>query len=124
MPYRKEQYGSADVLKLKEVEKPALADDEVLVKIHAASVNAADWRLMRADPFLARLYIGLLKPTRFQILGADIAKLVEAISSRSSGVLDIHAWKAEDGSGVVDTQPEGSALCEGASGIRQVETGY
>ncbi len=73
------EYGSADVLKLKEVDKPAPADDEVLVKIHAASVNAADWRLMRADPFLARLYTGLFKPTRFQILGADIAGRVEAV---------------------------------------------
>jgi 2-desacetyl-2-hydroxyethyl bacteriochlorophyllide A dehydrogenase len=73
------EYGSADVLQLKEVAKPVPADNEVLVKIHAASVNAADWRLMRADPFLARLYTGLLKPTRFQTLGADIAGRVEAV---------------------------------------------
>jgi NADPH:quinone reductase-like Zn-dependent oxidoreductase len=73
------QYGSADVLKLKEVDRGEPADDEILVKIHAASVNAADWRLMRADPFLARLFTGLLKPTRFQILGADIAGRVEAV---------------------------------------------
>ena len=73
------EYGSADVLKLKEVDKPAPADNEVLVKIHAASVNAADWRLMRAKPFLVRLYVGLLKPTRFQTLGADIAGRVEAV---------------------------------------------
>ena len=73
------EYGSADVLQLKEVDKPSPADDEVLVKIHAASVNAADWRMMRADPFLVRLYAGLLKPTKFQILGADIAGRVEAV---------------------------------------------
>jgi NADPH:quinone reductase-like Zn-dependent oxidoreductase len=73
------EYGSADVLQFKEVDKPAPAEDEVLVKIHAASVNAADWRLMRADPFLARLFTGLLKPTRFQTLGADIAGRVEAV---------------------------------------------
>lgn len=73
------EYGSADVLHLKEVEKPVPAEDEVLVKVHAASVNAADWRLMRADPFLARLYNGLLKPTRVQILGTDIAGRVEAV---------------------------------------------
>ncbi|MBA4383032.1 MAG: alcohol dehydrogenase, partial [Sideroxydans sp.] len=62
------EYGSPDVLHLKELAKPIPAEDEVLVKVYAASVNAADWRLMRADPFLARLYTGLFKPTRFQIL--------------------------------------------------------
>jgi len=73
------EYGSPDVLQLREVEKPVAADDEVLVKVHAASVNAADWRMMRADPFLVRLYAGLLKPTKFRILGADIAGRVEAV---------------------------------------------
>lgn len=73
------EYGSADVLHLIEVDKPIPADNEVLVKIHAASVNAADWRMMRADPFLVRLYAGLFKPAKFRILGADIAGRVEAV---------------------------------------------
>ncbi len=73
------EYGSPDVLQLKEVEKPFPADDEVLVQVHASSVNAADWRMMRADPFLVRLYAGLFKPTKFQTLGADIAGRVEAV---------------------------------------------
>lgn len=73
------EYGSPDVLHLKEVPKPTPADDEVLVKVHASSVNAADWRMMRADPFLVRLYAGLLKPTKFHTLGADIAGRVEAV---------------------------------------------
>lgn len=57
------EYGSPDVLHLEEVAMPTPADGEVRVKVQAASVNAADWRLMRADPFLARLYTGLFKPT-------------------------------------------------------------
>lgn len=72
------QYGSPNVLKLEEREKPLPQDDEVLVKVHAASVNAADWRHLRADPFLARLHSGLLKP-QYQVLGAEIAGRVEAV---------------------------------------------
>ncbi len=45
------KYGSPDVLQLQEVAKPAPMDDEVLIKIHAASINSRDWRLMRAHPF-------------------------------------------------------------------------
>lgn len=71
-------YGPPDVLKLEEVPKPAPGDDEVLVKVHAASVNAADWHLLTADIVLVRLMgMGLLKPKN-PILGADIAGQVEA----------------------------------------------
>ncbi|MCH7887080.1 MAG: NAD(P)-dependent alcohol dehydrogenase [Candidatus Marinimicrobia bacterium] len=72
------KYGPPDVLQLKEIEKPAPKEDEVLVKVHAASVNPLDWHLMRAEPFLARLEVGLLKPKN-KILGADIAGRVEAV---------------------------------------------
>src|SRR5687767_7535056 len=72
------QYGSPDVLQFKEVEKPTPKENEVLVKIHAASANPLDWRLMRATPFLARLENGLLKP-KITKLGADIAGRVEAV---------------------------------------------
>ncbi|NEW81546.1 MAG: NAD(P)-dependent alcohol dehydrogenase [Mariniphaga sp.] len=72
------KYGSPDVLEYKEVEKPAVKDNDVLVKIYAASLNAADWHLMRADPFIARFMSGLLKP-KINILGADIAGRVEAV---------------------------------------------
>ena len=72
------KYGSPDVLKLKEMEKPAPKDNEVLVKVHAASANPADWHLMRAEPFLARLENGLLKPKTTR-LGADVAGRIEAI---------------------------------------------
>ncbi|MFQ6677372.1 MAG: NAD(P)-dependent alcohol dehydrogenase [Fidelibacterota bacterium] len=75
------KFGSPDVLQLKEVEKPAPKDNEILIKIHAASVNAYDWRHMRADPFLIRLMgAGLFKP-KHPILGADIAGQVESVGS-------------------------------------------
>ena len=67
------KYGSPDVLQLKEIEKPTPEDDEALVKVHAASVNAADWHLLRGKPFLVRLAgYGLLKPKN-KLLGSDIA---------------------------------------------------
>ena len=75
------KYGQPDVLELKEVEKPAPRDDEVLVKVHAASINDWDWGLLRGKPFMNRLAFGLLKP-RTQILGLDIAGRVEAVGSK------------------------------------------
>ncbi len=73
------QYGSPDVLQLKEIEKPTPQDNEVLVKVHAASVNAADWHLLRGKPFLMRLMgFGLLKPKN-KILGSAMAGRVEAV---------------------------------------------
>ena len=73
------EYGSPDVLQLEEVEKPAPKDDEVLVQVHAASLNAYDWHMLRADPFIVRLMGGgLLKPKN-KIPGADIAGRVEAV---------------------------------------------
>lgn len=75
------KYGSPDVLQLQEVAKPAPQDEEVLIKIHAASINSRDWRRMRANPFFIRLMAGgLLKPKN-PILGADVAGRVEAIGS-------------------------------------------
>ena len=72
-------YGSPDILKFEEVEKPVPNDDEVLVKVYAASVNAADWHLLRAKPFLVRLMAGGLFKPKYSILGADIAGRVEAV---------------------------------------------
>ena len=72
------EYGTPDVLHLKEVEKPAPKENVVLVKVHATSANAADWHLLTADIFLVRLQTGLLKPKN-TILGADVAGQVEAV---------------------------------------------
>jgi NADPH:quinone reductase-like Zn-dependent oxidoreductase len=73
------KFGPPDVLQLREVEKPCPKDNEILIKVHAASANAYDWRHLRADPFLIRLMgAGLLKP-KHKILGADMAGQVEAV---------------------------------------------
>jgi NADPH:quinone reductase-like Zn-dependent oxidoreductase len=72
------KYGSPDVLQFKDVEKPTPKDNEVLVQIHAASANPADWHTMRASPFLARLVNGFFKPKNSR-LGADVAGRVEAV---------------------------------------------
>jgi NADPH:quinone reductase-like Zn-dependent oxidoreductase len=72
-------YGPPDVLQLKEIEKPAPKEDEVLVKVHAASVNYIDWQILRGESFFLRLTTGgLLKP-KHKILGDDIAGRVEAV---------------------------------------------
>lgn len=84
-----EHYGSPDVLELKEVEKPTPKDDEVLIRVNAASLNAADWHIMRGEPFLFRLMIGLRKP-KYRILGADIAGRIEAIGK------DVREFKVGD----------------------------
>ena len=72
------KYGPPDVLQLKEVQKPTPKDNEVLVKVHAASVNYSDWSFVRGKPFEIRMLQGLLKPKN-TILGADIAGRVEAV---------------------------------------------
>src|SRR5256886_15162917 len=72
-------YGSPDVLQLNEVARPTPRDHEVLVQVHAVSVNAGDLHVLRADPFLIRLMgYGLLRPKN-TILGAAIAGRIEAI---------------------------------------------
>jgi NADPH:quinone reductase-like Zn-dependent oxidoreductase len=73
------KYGSPDVIQFKDIEKPAPKDDEVLIKIRAASVNAYDWHFLTADIFLIRITGGgLFKPKNTR-LGADIAGQVEAV---------------------------------------------
>lgn len=71
-------YGSPDVLKLVKVEKPAPADNEVLIRVRAASVNPLDWHYMRGTPYIMRTGTGLRRPTVLR-LGVDYAGTVEAV---------------------------------------------
>ena len=70
-------YGGPEVLQIKEIEKPHPKDDEVLIKVHAVSINDWDWGLLQGD-FVNRMLNGFLKPKR-KILGSDIAGRIEAV---------------------------------------------
>ena len=72
-----EGYGSPDVLKLRDVEMPALRDDGVLVEVHAASVNALDWHLVRGVPFFIRILEAVGAP-KYRIRGVDLVGRVRA----------------------------------------------
>jgi len=72
------KYGSPEVLHIEEIPMPVPADNEVLIKVHAASVNYANPAMVRGEPYLLRLYSGPLKP-KFKIPGGDIAGTVENV---------------------------------------------
>jgi NADPH:quinone reductase-like Zn-dependent oxidoreductase len=80
---RQSGYGEpARVLSIEDVERPTPADDQVLVRVHASSVNSGDWRLVLADPFLVRLMSGFRRPR--ERIGGDVAGIVEAVGSNVS----------------------------------------
>jgi NADPH:quinone reductase-like Zn-dependent oxidoreductase len=72
------EYGSPDVLKLMEIAKPVPGDNQVLVRVHAASVNPYDWHFIRGEPYIMRLGVGLRKPKATRI-GVDFAGRIEAV---------------------------------------------
>ena len=74
----RERYGPPDVLELREVDKPVVEDDQVLVRVHATSVNPVDWHTMTGTPYMVHLMVGLLKP-KTEFLGVDFAGTVEAV---------------------------------------------
>ena len=80
-----ERYGPPERLRLAEVDKPSPNADEVLVKVLAASVNAADWHMLRGRPLFSRATLGLLRP-KHQVLGVDVAGQVEAVGGGVSGL--------------------------------------
>jgi NADPH:quinone reductase-like Zn-dependent oxidoreductase len=79
-----EKYGPPETLRMAEVDKPAPDADEALVKVLAASVNAADWHVLRGKPLFSRATLGLLRP-KHKILGVDVAGQVEAVGSAVTG---------------------------------------
>ncbi|HRG81018.1 MAG TPA: NAD(P)-dependent alcohol dehydrogenase [Chitinophagaceae bacterium] len=85
--YRK--YGGPDQLQLEDIPKPVQRKNEVLIKIHTASINSWDWDLLKGKPFLVRLLGGLSKP-KHQVLGADIAGIVESVGT------DVKSFKSGD----------------------------
>ncbi len=79
------KYGPPDeVLEIRDVERPAVGDDDVLVRTHATSLNPADWHLTRGEPQVARLQIGLRRP-KHPVLGCDVAGRVEAVGGQVTG---------------------------------------
>ncbi len=87
-----DRYGPPDVLRLEEVERPVPRDDEVLVKIHATTVNRSDCGWRSAHPFITRYFLGLLRPRR-RILGSELAGEVEAVGAAVS-LFEVgdHVW--------------------------------
>ena len=72
------EYGSPDVLELKDIDKPAIRDDEVLVRVRAAAVNPPDWAGVHGVPYIVRLAFGLRRPKR-GVRGADMAGVVDSV---------------------------------------------
>ena len=91
-----DNYGSHEVLKLADVDKPEIGADEVLVRVHAASIHVGDWILMTGSPFVMRFATGLRKPKN-PIPGTDVAGTVKAVGSDVKGLRpgdEVFGWAA------------------------------
>jgi NADPH:quinone reductase-like Zn-dependent oxidoreductase len=91
-----DRYGSPEVLQTQDIDKPDIADDEVLVRVHAASIHVGDWILMTGHPYVMRLGTGLRKPKN-PVPGTDIAGTVEAIGPSVQGLRpgdEVFGWCA------------------------------
>jgi NADPH:quinone reductase-like Zn-dependent oxidoreductase len=73
------RYGPPGVVQVREVDRPTPKDNEVLVRVRASTVSAADWRIRKADPSVVRLFAGLLRPTKIRIGGMELAATVESV---------------------------------------------
>ncbi len=100
---RFDRYGDRDVLQVVEVPRPTAGDGEVLVRVHAAAVNPADWHVMRGLPYIARPVFGLAR-TKVRVRGTDVARHVAATGerriARSQG--DRRLQREERGDGLVN----------------------
>lgn len=126
------RYGSPDILKIRDVPKPAPRQGEILVRVHAAAVGRTDAGFLRAHPFIMRIFTGLLRPRR-SILGMDFAGEVEALGagvsafkpgdrvfgicpSRNNGAQAEYVCVPENAAEEIpaNVKFDGAALCEGA----------
>ena len=83
------KYGSSEVISIKEIDKPAPKDNEVLVRVYAASASRTDNHVLTGKPFFMRLFTGLLKP-KLSVTGSDLAGQVEAVGTK------VHSFKVGD----------------------------
>ena len=91
-----DRYGSTGVLKAQELDKPAVGDDDVLVRVHAASIHIGDWILTTGSPFVMRFATGLRRPKN-QVPGTDVAGTVEAVGHNVKVLLpgdEVFGWCA------------------------------
>ena len=100
------KYGSPDVLQLQEIDKPVVNDDDILVRIHAASANPYDWHFMTGKPYIARISFGLFKP-KVSGLGAALAGQVEAVGKNVT-----HFRPGDEVFGEVDGEVPGKPILE------------
>src|SRR5712672_2946713 len=89
-------YGSAEVLQLRNIDRPEIGADEVLIRVHAASIHVGDWILMTGSPFVMRFATGLRKPKN-RVTGTDLAGTVEAVGKAVTRFLpgdEVFGWCA------------------------------